>query len=544
MPVPTHYVRISNIVVVGGSGTNLNLGDLATDASTAASAISATIAPSAGAAANLIDGSAVTEATWAVAGGRPVLTLTLGGLISTITQTSGTTVAGQIASATVEDSTDNATWTVIGTGPWNTAATANTAAAATVLTVQKVENPADTVSATDALSDNLQYISDSLTVIADTAAPKVTTAYANSDTANILDASVLQYGFTGVASEALTASDSLATSVFTMYVEAIGLSDALASSANTTASLSDSAVLVDLIRQAIIQVVADSAAGADSFSLGAALTLVDIANAVATQTSTYNSVMLVAELIATLEAYNSAPGYDISETGTLSETYVERVSALAALLESAQAIDTDTAVVYVMQALADTAAGATAITSVGSLLTTLLADSALATIRLNVGGELFTGWVLNTETMAPSEYQFADLEFNSACKHGSTYLMAADDGIYQFTDAVGFETVMTYIKTGKTDFGSDMRKSVIDSYLVYSATGQMALKVTTSVNGQLQTNNYTMTPFTAHGTTAPQRLPVGKGLKSRYWQFELVGSNAGCTFDEIGMLPVILSRRI
>ncbi|MDO9007857.1 MAG: hypothetical protein Q7U80_06520 [Thiobacillus sp.] len=53
-----------------------------------------------------------------------------------------------------------------------------------------------------------------------------------------------------------------------------------------------------------------------------------------------------------------------------------------------------------------------------------------------------------------------------------------------------------------------------------------------------------MLPFAATDTPDPQRVTVGKGLKSRYWQFELTGANAGCTFDEIGMLPVVLSRRI
>ena len=344
--------------------------------------------------------------------------------------------------------------------------------------------------------------------------------------------------------EAASASDTIANSTFTMYLEAIGLSDSIAAGANTTSSLSDSAVMRDVIRQAINQIVADSAAGADSLNFGAALTLVDIAAAVDTQAPSYNSVMMVAELIATLEAYNGADGYDITESGALSDAYVARVEALVSMIEAAQVVDTGTALVHVMQLATDSAVSADSATSAGSLLNALLNDAVLATIRLNIGGELFTGWVLNADTLAPSEYQFADLQFNSACKHGDAYLLAADDGIYQFTEDAGVETVMTYIKTGKTDFGSDMRKSVTNAYMVYSAAGQMVLKVTTSANGALQTNDYAMVPFVSDDTPDPQRVTVGKGLKSRYWQFELTGANAGCKFDEIGMLPVVLSRRI
>jgi hypothetical protein len=347
------------------------------------------------------------------------------------------------------------------------------------------------------------------------------------------------------ASDTANAVVSLADSTFTMYLEAIGLMDAVAVGANTTSSLIDSANLTDVIQQAINQIVADTATGTDTPNLGAALTLVDIADAVAIQTPTYNSVMLVAELIATLEAYNGADGYDIAESGALSDAYVARVEALVAMIEAAQVVDTNTALVHVMQSAADTAAGGETITSAGSLLNALLNDAVLATIRLNIGGELFTGWVLNADTLAPSEYQFADLQFNSACRHGDRYLLAADDGIYEFTEDTGVETVMTYIKTGKTDFSSGgMRTRVEASYMVYSATGNMTLKVTTSENGVLQTNNYVMVPFASNETQDAQRSIIGKGLKSRYWQFELTGANAGCEFDEIGMLPVVLSRRI
>ncbi|MFZ2981882.1 MAG: hypothetical protein WA085_12685 [Sphingobium sp.] len=344
--------------------------------------------------------------------------------------------------------------------------------------------------------------------------------------------------------ESANTTEALTMLFASMIRETSAVSSAHAIGSITSTAVVDAAAVLDVIQQSINQIIADSADGTDTFSIGAALALVDIADAAATQTSTYNSVMMVAELVAAIEAYNGADAYDITESSALSDTYVARVSALVAMLEAAQAVDTNTALVHVMQYSADSADGATTITSAGSLINALLADSMLATIRLNVGGELFTGWVLNADTLAPSEYQFADLQFNSACRHGDTYLLAADDGIYQFTEETNVETVMTYIKTGKTDFGSDMRKGITNAYMVYSAAGQMTLKVTTSANGVLQTNDYAMVPFSSTETPDPQRVTVGKGLKSRYWQFELTGANAGCTFDEIGMLPVVLSRRI
>lgn len=553
MPVSTTYIRISDIVPVGGTDLRLSEIELSSDGGTSTSTTalySSSIAPSTGAIADLSDSSLSTEVYWPAAGGMPVLKLTAANklgmeVFDAFRQGSGSAVDGQIASATVALSTDDIDYsTVVHIGALSSAAAINTLSTWTALAVILVENMVDTAGTAEALEDNLFFLEDTTSAAADSLSPQLVAVDVRSDTVGCAEALAFQYGYLNTSSDTADAVDTFAASTFTMYLEAIGLTDALTSGANTTVALTDSAALTDIIQQAINQIVADTAAGADTLNLSAALTLVDIANAVATQTSTYNSVMLVAELVATLEAFNGADSADIMETGVLSDAYAARVAALVALLESAQAIDTNTTLVHVMQSATDSAEGATAITSTGSLITALLADSALTTIRLNIGGELFTGWVLNTDTMAPSEYQFADRQFNSACKHGDTYLMAAEDGIYEFTEDIGVESVMTYIKTGKTDFGSDLKKRIVNSYIVYSASGNMVLKVTTSEYGQLQTRNYKMVPPSNSETTDVRRFDLGRGIKSRYWQFELVGDGVDCDIDEIGMLPIVLSRRI
>ena len=550
MPVMTTYTRFSNIVPVGG--VDLRLSELALSidgvSADAISSVTASVAPTTGSLTNLYDIALATEAHWAAAGGMPSITvataLQMGIRTSThARQGSGSVVNEQIASATIEVSSDEVSWTPIHIGAISAAGAINTDAAWTALAVDISENITDTAGTTESLEDNLFFLTDSAAG-ADASTNQLGASNAAADTVTSTEDTARHYGYLNSQTDSAAAADTLAASTFTMYLEAIGLSDSLAAGANTTTAITDSAAMLDVIQQAINQIVADAATGADSLSLGAALALADIANAVATQTPTYNSVMLVAELIATLEAYNGADAYDIAESGVLSDAYVARVAALVAMLESAQAIDTNNAMVHVMQSATDTAAGADAITSAGSLLNALLNDAVLATIRLNIGGELFTGWVLNTDTLAPSEYQFADRQFNSACKHGDRYLMAAEDGVYEFTEDAGVETVMTYIKTGKTDFGSDLRKYIPNSYMVYSASGDMVLKVTTSEFGKLQTRNYRMVPPAGGDTTDTRRFDIGKGIRSRYWQFELAGDGVDCDIDEIGMLPVVLSRRI
>lgn len=396
----------------------------------------------------------------------------------------------------------------------------------------------DIVVVTDAVTDNQQLFSDSITA---SEIMPLDYGLIIADIANMMDAHRLE--FVESVAQAAAFGEVLEADTLTLMFQSAVFGDALESQADTSGSLISEAGMHDLVLLAFDQIVSDLANGTDTLSMAAALALVDIAQAATTHDNTYVSVLLVAELIAATEALNTADGFDITDAASFVETLAHRVDALVALIESALATDVWTAVLAIYQPATDTGVASEASVATG-VLNALLADGAVATIRLNIGGELFTGWVLNADSLAASEYQFADLQFNSACKHGSTYLLAADDGVYQFTEDTGVETVMTYIKTGKMDFGSDMRKSVTNAYMVYSASGQMALRVTTSVNGALQTYTYGMAPFAAVDTPDPQRVTVGKGLKSRYWQFELTGENAGCKFDEIGMLPVVLSRRI
>jgi len=351
-------------------------------------------------------------------------------------------------------------------------------------------------------------------------------------------------GFSAALSDSSDGADTLSGLLDTLLMEAIAAQTDPVATVNTADFLTVSAAANDVLQAGIEQLVAEVTNGADTVSMTLASALVDAVSVIASQAATFNTVMAVAEMIVAVDLANTAAGYDVTEAGDMADVVDAQIRRVYSMLEEALALDTDTGNLSLYQTAGDAADAAIVLTSTGSIITALLADTALATIRLNIGGEVFTGWVLNTDTLAPSEYQFADRQFNSACKHGSKYLMAAEDGIYEFTEETGVESVMTYIKTGKTDFGSDLKKRIVNSYIVYSASGNMVLKVTTSEYGQLQTRNYKMVPPGNSETTDVRRFDLGRGIKSRYWQFELVGDGVDCDIDEIGMLPVVLSRRI
>ncbi len=174
-----------------------------------------------------------------------------------------------------------------------------------------------------------------------------------------------------------------------------------------------------------------------------------------------------------------------------------------------------------------------------ALITENLAFSAV----LKIGGEEYYAWALNTQNLAPSQY--TNYSFNSMAKFGTTYLGAKDDGIYELVgaDDAGSD-IDAVIKTGLLDFGSAKLKTVPECYLGYTATGRLVVKTITTTGGQKQQNWYELAATTADAAREG-RIKIGRGLRARYWQFELVNMDgADFELDQLQMRPMILTRRV
>ena len=156
-----------------------------------------------------------------------------------------------------------------------------------------------------------------------------------------------------------------------------------------------------------------------------------------------------------------------------------------------------------------------------------------------VDGESDYTFTINTESMGLTEY--SNFGFNSM----SEDYVATDSGIYAITntddDGVAIDAK---IKTGLLDFGTSIQKQVPYAYLGISKKGEMVLKTIVDWKGERKERWYNIT-MSGVDAVDTKRVALGKGIKSKYWQFELSNKD-GSDFDldVFEVLPLILKRRI
>jgi hypothetical protein len=149
-------------------------------------------------------------------------------------------------------------------------------------------------------------------------------------------------------------------------------------------------------------------------------------------------------------------------------------------------------------------------------------------------------YVVNANNFAVSTYQ--NFNFNSFMQLGGTYYGASEDGLYELEgDTDSGAAINASLTLGKQDFKSEMLKTLPSVYLGIKASGAMIMKIITD-DGAIR-----MYQLNAINNSSLQtsRLTVGRGVASRYWQFELQNvSGNDFTLDTITFYSVILSRRI
>lgn len=148
----------------------------------------------------------------------------------------------------------------------------------------------------------------------------------------------------------------------------------------------------------------------------------------------------------------------------------------------------------------------------------------------------FTTWAVNTRSGATTEY--INYNFNSFAKGGNKYLAASQDGLYELNgDDDDNAAIIASIRSGLMQLGNSRFTAFKDVYIGMRGDGNFVLRM---VTGSGQTYNYNVVASSLRST----KVPLGKGLRARYFAFELINSGQDFDLDSVEFLPLVSHRRV
>lgn len=149
-------------------------------------------------------------------------------------------------------------------------------------------------------------------------------------------------------------------------------------------------------------------------------------------------------------------------------------------------------------------------------------------------------WVLNTRKSALTEYDF---EFTGYAVFNGQVLAVSPTGVVVLGTQARDDTtaIAARVRTAKSDFGTRWLKRVPRIYSGLQADGDMIFR---TVLGETGTRSYLLSWLHVEDYTA-RRVPVGKGPKARFWQFEWANvDGSDFSVKDLLIYPTVIGRLV
>jgi hypothetical protein len=151
----------------------------------------------------------------------------------------------------------------------------------------------------------------------------------------------------------------------------------------------------------------------------------------------------------------------------------------------------------------------------------------------------FTTWAINTRTNAVTEYQ--NYVFNSITRMGHKFIGATSTGLWELDGELdGTDAIPTRIKSGWMQVTGSKFTSFKAAYLGLKAQDDATDFILKLHAGDGREYVYAVRP----NNMATTKVSMGKGLRSRYFAFELVTLGADYDLDSVEFVPISSGRRV
>jgi hypothetical protein len=234
----------------------------------------------------------------------------------------------------------------------------------------------------------------------------------------------------------------------------------------------------------------------------------------------------------------------VTDAATFSDEAQIALAIRAMISEAMQIVDSTENQLYLM-AIVEEQADISDDTQLTAQYFAELLDNGHFYALLKTPAELAQGWVMNTEGRMPvSEYD--NYTFNSLAYAPHEMLGCTDEGVFTMSgdDDAGIP-ITAELTSLMLDFATSRQKRLSAAWIGYKADGELVLKIRAVDMDELV--EYAFVGRNLLDAPAPQenRFKIGKGMRSRYWQFELVNvDGADFEIDQVELYPIRLDRRI
>lgn len=176
--------------------------------------------------------------------------------------------------------------------------------------------------------------------------------------------------------------------------------------------------------------------------------------------------------------------------------------------------------------------------ALNSVQTMHLSDTITGGVLLRAGEEEFYGWFINPNLAASTAID--GMNFLSMARHQGKFYGLKADGLYRMGSAKDAgANIDAFVSFPKTDFGTPQMKRIPYAYFGMASDGTMLLRVL--ADGQ----EYTYKARNPSSELVEQRFDLGRGLKSNYFQFELMNQDGeSFDLDTAKFMPIVLERKI
>lgn len=335
--------------------------------------------------------------------------------------------------------------------------------------------------------------------------------------------------------EAATLSEATALTVSALLADYAEMASSMSIGAKYKSALNEAVVAADRLQAGIPITLSEHATLAWALTVVQGVTIAEKLGVSEVLSYPIRFKMSLAERVRAYDALANFFNLEISERVTVSEAMSGLSRHFAAISELGALIESLTPRLIIKIEAHDDGVFDDAFT-LKSIYKNEIHEQIVFSIAVAMPDGGITTWAVNTRTGAVTEYM--DYAFNSFAQMGAHYLGASSSGLYALDgDDDAGSSIISHLRSGYAQFGGSRFTSFKAAYLGIRGDGDIFLKLDTG-DGK----TYTYRTVIQNQETTKVRL--GKGLRARYFAFELITTGQDFDLDTVEFIPLVAQRRV